>query len=72
MEFLLASGPVIFPPYIRVSKLHPLFGCRCLYLSESTAGWSHSGDSARVGGYPGEPLPTERGGGVGGGGGGHY
>jgi hypothetical protein len=25
---------------IRVLKLHPLFGCGCLYLSESAAGWS--------------------------------
>jgi hypothetical protein len=31
-------------PYfsLRIPKLHPLFGCECLYLSESAAGWSLS------------------------------
>jgi hypothetical protein len=34
------------PSSIRVPKLHQLFGCRCLYLSESAAaGWSLSGDN---------------------------
>lgn len=31
-----------------VLKLHPLFGCRCLYLPESAAGWSLSGQHAPI------------------------
>jgi hypothetical protein len=29
----------------RVPKLHPLFGCGCLYVSESAVRWSVSEDS---------------------------
>jgi hypothetical protein len=30
---------------LRVPKLYPLFGCGCLYLSESAAWWSLSEDN---------------------------
>ena len=47
VEFLSLSGAhnPSFCSSIKVPKLHPLFGCECLNLSESGVVWILSGDS---------------------------
>ena len=45
VEFLSPLRPTVLPPILPLVPDCPLFGCGCLHLSESAAGWSLSEDN---------------------------